>query len=300
MYDLHGPLAFGGNVDPRAADPTWPLQLARAIDAAGLEFIGIQDHPYNATFLDTWTLMAALTQATQRVRFFPNVANLPLRPPAMLAKAAASLDLLSGGRVELGLGAGALWEGVAAMGGPTRSPGEAVEALEEAMEIIRAFWSDARSVRFVGKHYQVRGARPGPRPAHPIGIWLGALGPRMLRLTGRLADGWVPSLSYVPPERLPEMQQRINAAAQEAGRKPQDIRRIYNVMGQITTAPAQQLLVGPAGHWIEELTRFAVDLGMDTFIFWPAEDRLRQIERFAAEVVPGVREAVARARGSAA
>ena len=299
MYDLHQPLAFGGNVNPTAADPTWPLQLARVIDAAGLEFIGIQDHPYNATFLDTWTLIATLTQATQQVRFFPNVANLPLRPPAMLAKAAASLDVLSGGRIELGLGAGAIWEGITAMGGPSRSPGAAVEALEEAIQIIQAFWSDARTVRFEGKHYQVRGARPGPRPAHSIGIWVGAYGPRMLALTGRRADGWVPSLGYAPPERLPEMQQRIDAAAREAGRKPQDIRRVYNLMGQITAGPAQRLLVGPVSHWIEELTRFAVEFGMDTFMFWPAEDRLHQIERFAAEVVPGVRAAVARARGSA-
>jgi len=299
MYDLHQPLAFGGNVNPTAADPTWPLQLARVIDAAGLEFIGIQDHPYNATFLATWTLIAPLTQATQQVRFFPNVANLPLRPPAMLAKAAASLDVLSGGRIELGLGAGAIWEGIAAMGGPARSPGAAVEALEEAIQIIQAFWSDTRTVRFEGKHYQVRGARPGPRPAHSIGIWVGAYGPRMLALTGRRADGWVPSLGYAPPERLPEMQQRIDAAAREAGRKPQDIRRVYNLMGQITAGPAQRLLVGPVSHWIEELTRFAVEFGMDTFMFWPAEDRLHQIERFAAEVVPGVRAAVARARGSA-
>jgi hypothetical protein len=70
-------------------------------------------------------------------------------------------------------------------------------------------------------------------------------------------------------------------------------------MGQITAGPAQRLLVGPVSHWIEELTRFAVEFGMDTFIFWPAEDRMHQIERFAAEVVPGVRAAVARARGSA-
>jgi len=121
----------------------------------------------------------------------------------------------------------------------------------------------------------------------------------MLALTGRRADGWVPSLGYAPPERLPEMQQRIDTAAREAGRRPQDIRRVYNVMGQITEGPAQRLLVGPVSHWIEELTRFAVEFGMDTFMFWPAEDRLYQIERFAAEVVPGVRAAVARARGSA-
>lgn len=296
-YDLHRQLAFGGNVDPTASDPAWPFQLARVIDEAGLDYIGIQDHPYNATFLDTWTLIAALTQATQRVRFFPNVANLPLRPPAMLAKAVASLDLLSGGRIALGIGAGAYWPGIEAMGGPSRSPGQAVKALEEAIQIIRAFWSGTRGVRFEGEHYRVVGARPGPQPAHPVEIWVGAYGPRMLALTGRLADGWVPSFSYAPPESIPEMQQRINEAAQEAGRKPQEIRRVYNLMGQITTGPARIRLQGPVDHWIEELTGFAVELEMDTFIFWPDEDRIRQMQIFAAEVVPGVRERVAAARG---
>jgi alkanesulfonate monooxygenase SsuD/methylene tetrahydromethanopterin reductase-like flavin-dependent oxidoreductase (luciferase family) len=298
MLDLHRPLAFGGNVDP-VGDPTQPLRMAQAIEAAGLEYIGVQDHPYNATHLDAWTLIATLAQATRRVRLFPNVANLPLRPPAMLAKAAATLDVLSGGRIELGIGAGAFWTPIAAMGGPSRTPGEAVAALEEAIQIIQAFWSGARSVRFAGKHYQVDGARPGPQPAHPIEIWVGAVGPRMLALTGRLGNGWIPSISYVSPERVPEMQQRINDAAQAAGRKPEQIRRAYNLMGQITAGPAESLLVGPVAHWVDELTRFAVELGMDTFIFWPADDRLRQVERFAVEVVPGVREAVARARGSA-
>jgi alkanesulfonate monooxygenase SsuD/methylene tetrahydromethanopterin reductase-like flavin-dependent oxidoreductase (luciferase family) len=243
--------------------------------------------------------MATLAQATTRVRFFPNVANLPLRPPAMLAKAVATLDILSGGRIELGLGAGAIWDAIAAMGGPSRSPRDAVEATEEAIAIIRAFWSETRSVRFTGRHYQVGGARPAPRPAHPIGIWLGAYGPRMLTLTGRLADGWVPSSSYAPPERLPEMQQRIDAAALAAGRQPEDIRRVYNVMGRITSETPQGPFDRPASSWVVELTRLAVEVGMDTFIFWPTDDRLRQMQQFAAEVVPGVREAVARARAAA-
>lgn len=298
-YDLHQPITFGGNVDPTAADPRWPFQLAQVIEEVGLEYIGIQDHPYNSKFLDTWTLLAALTQATQRVRFFPNVTNLPLRPPAMLAKAAATLDLVSGGRMELGLGAGAFWEPIAAMGGPKRSPGEAVSALEEAIQIIRAFWEGTHGIRFAGTHYQVLGARPGPQPAHAMGIWLGAYGPRMLGLTGRMADGWIPSLNYAPPSRIPEMQQRINDAAEAAGRNPETIRRIYNIMGQITEGTTAKLIRGPVSHWIEELTRFAVELGMDTFIFWPDEDHIRQFQRFAAEVVPGVRDAVAQARPSA-
>jgi alkanesulfonate monooxygenase SsuD/methylene tetrahydromethanopterin reductase-like flavin-dependent oxidoreductase (luciferase family) len=298
LGDLERPLEFGCNVDPTAADPTWPLRLTRAVEAAGLALVGIQDHPYNRNFLDTWTLLATLAQATTRVRFFPNVANLPLRPPAMLAKAVATLDVLSGGRVELGLGAGAIWEGIAALGGPTRRPGEAVAALEEAIQVIRLFWSGERSIRFEGQHYALRGAQPGPPPAHAVGIWLGAYKPRMLELTGRRADGWIPSIGHAPPEQLPAMQQRIDEAALAAGRQPQAIRRAYNLMGRIGTGPKQDLLDGPASQWIEALTGFVLELGMDTLIFWPTEDRMRQMELFAAEVVPGVQEAVRRQRKS--
>jgi alkanesulfonate monooxygenase SsuD/methylene tetrahydromethanopterin reductase-like flavin-dependent oxidoreductase (luciferase family) len=297
--DLQQEARFGGNVDPTANDPGWPLRLSRTIELAGLDYIGIQDHPYNAGFLDTWSLIATLLQATERVHIFPNVANLPLRPPVMLAKAAATLDVLSGGRLELGLGAGAFQAGIEAMGGPGRSKGEAFEALEEAVQIIKAYWSGSPSVRFAGVHYTVKGARPGPQPAHPIGLWLGVYGPRGLSLTGRLADGWLPSSSYAPPERLPELQERINDAALAAGRQPQAIRRLYNVMGLITDGPRRDFLTGPVDYWVDELTRLVVEVGMDTFIYWPADDRLSQLERFAAEVVPAVREQVAKARGTA-
>lgn len=296
MPDRNRPIAFGGNVDPTADDPKWPLRLARVIDEAGLEFIGIQDHPYNMRFLDTWMLLAVLAQATERVRLFANVSNLGLRPPLMLAKAAASLDVLSGGRIELGIGAGAYWEGIAAMGGPSRTPGESVDALEEALQLIRAFFTGERSIRFEGEYYQARGARPGPKPAHDMEIWIGAYGPRMLALTGRYGDGWVPSMSYAPPTRIAGMQKRIDEAAQEAGRDPGDIRRAYNVMGMIMDGVSEGPLNGPVKMWVEELTRFVVELGLDTFIYWPAGDRLRQMERFANEVAPAVREAVDKAR----
>jgi len=266
----------------------------------GLTFVGIQDHLYNLNFFDTWTLLATLAQATSRVRFLPDVANLPLRPPVMLAKAVASLDVLTQGRIELGLGAGAFWDGIVAMGGPKRRPGEAVTALEEAIQVICLFWSSQSSIRFEGKHYTVKGARPGPLPAHAVGIWLGAYGPRMLKMTGRLADGWILSMGHAPPEKLPEMQQRINDAALAAGRQPQDIRRVYNLMGHIGTSLKRNRLDGPATQWIEELTRFVVELGMDTFIFWPTTEPVWQMEMFAAEVVPGVQEAVSRHRNNSA
>jgi alkanesulfonate monooxygenase SsuD/methylene tetrahydromethanopterin reductase-like flavin-dependent oxidoreductase (luciferase family) len=279
------------SVEPLADPPEWAARVARAADRAGLDLVGIQDHPYQRRFLDTWTLISTLVPVTERVSFFPDVANLPLRPPAMLAKAAASLDVLSGGRIEMGLGAGAFWDAVVGMGGPRRSPGEAVRSVEEAIEIMRLVWGDERSLRLDGEFYSLKGMRPGPRPVHDIGIWVGAYGPRMLDLIGRLADGWVPSLGYSPPERLSEMNRRIDEGAKRAGREPQEIRRAYNLSGNIG-AEGDGPLEGPASRWVETLTGFALEHGMDTFIYWPSGDRERQVEIFAGEVVPAVREAV--------
>ena len=295
MGDYGRELEFGASVEPLADPPDWTARIAKTADTAGLDLVGIQDHPYQRRLLDTWTLISTLVPVTDRVRFFPDVANLPLRPPAMLAKAAASLDVLSGGRVEMGLGAGAFWDAVEAMDGPRRSPGEAVRSVEEAIKVMRLVWSKERSVRFNGEFYSVRGMRTGPHPVHPIGIWVGAYGPRMLDLIGRLADGWVPSLGYSPPEKLPELQQRIDAGAAEAGREPGEIRRAYNVSGMIGPE-GDGLLEGSASKWVEELARFALKLGMDTFIYWPSEDHVRQIELFANEVAPAVREAVSKER----
>jgi len=291
VSDYGRELEFGASVEPLADPPDWAARVARAADTAGLDLVGIQDHPYQRRFLDTWTLISTLVPVTKHVRYFPDVANLPLRPPAMLAKAAASLDVLSGGRVEMGLGAGAFWDAVVGMGGPRRSPGEAVRSIEEAIKVMRLVWSDERSLRFDGEFYSLKGMRPGPHPVHDIGIWIGAYGPKMLDLIGRLADGWVPSLGYSPPERLSEMNRRIDEGAERAGREPGEIRRAYNLSGNIGTE-REGLLEGPASRWVETLTGFALEHGMDTFIYWPSEDRERQVEIFASEIVPAVREAV--------
>jgi alkanesulfonate monooxygenase SsuD/methylene tetrahydromethanopterin reductase-like flavin-dependent oxidoreductase (luciferase family) len=285
-------LEFGVSIVPTSADAELARALARRADELGLDLLGIQDHPYQRRFLDTLSLIADLLARTERIRCFPDVANLPLRSPALLAKQAASLDALSGGRFELGLGAGAFWEAIGAMGGPVRSGREALEALEEAMRIIRAFWSGERTIAFKGAHYSVAGLHPGPPPAHPIGIWLGVGKPKALALTGRLADGWVPSLSWATPELVPAMQQRIDDAAAAAGRDPREVRRVYNVGGTIGGGPARGLLGGPPSHWIDTLTTFAHELGFDTFIFWPSDEPYAQLKRFAQEVVPALRAAV--------
>lgn len=295
MKDYGIRLEFGFFPEPLADPPQRVERLVRAAERSGLDLIGIQDHPYQRRFYDTWTLIAYLAARTERVRFFPDVANLPLRPPVMLAKAAASLDVLSRGRVEIGLGAGAFWEAIEAMGGPRRTPGEAVRSLEEAIRVMRLVWSEERSLRFDGEFYKLAGMRPGPRPAHRIGIWLGVGGPRMLELAGRLADGWVPSIGWAPPERLPELHERIDEAALGAGRGPQEIRRVYNVSGSIGPE-GEGLLEGPVSKWAGQLSRFALERGMDTFIFWPSEDHERQLETFGQEVAPAVREVVEKER----
>jgi alkanesulfonate monooxygenase SsuD/methylene tetrahydromethanopterin reductase-like flavin-dependent oxidoreductase (luciferase family) len=294
--DRGRPVRFGWFLVPEAADPQGLIHGARLAERANFDLIGIQDHPYQRRYLDTFSLLAALATATERIGLFPDVACLPLRHPAMLAKASASLDLLSGGRFELGLGAGAFWDAIVAMGGPRRPPGEAVDALEEAVALLRLLWSDQRSVRFTGQHYRVAGVKPGPAPAHAIGIWLGAIGPRMLALTGRLADGWVPSSTYVTPDRLPAAQARIDDAAADAGRDPAAIRRLYNISGRIGPGGGG-FLDGPAGQWVEQLLPLVTEAGMDTFVLWPTEDPAHQLELFAAEVAPAVREAVAAHRG---
>ena len=289
-------IEFGYFLTPDATDYPEVLRRAQVCDRTGYDLIGIQDHPYQSRFLDTWTLLAALAGQTERVRLFPDVASLPLRPPAMLAKAAATLDVISGGRIELGLGTGAFWEGIRAMGGEARSPGDAVSALEEAIHVIRLLWSGRRGTRFEGRFYQLHGAHSGPTPAHDMGIWIGAYGQRMLNLTGRLGDGWVPSSSYAPPARLPEMQARINDGAAAAGRDPTAIRRVYNVMGRIGDSPATEPFQGPVAQWVDELTHLVVEVGMDTFIIGLPEPPGDQLERFIHEVAPRVRENVAAGR----
>src|SRR3954447_8514895 len=290
-------MQFGISVVPSTETLDRIRELVRTADEAGLELVGIQDHPYQHHFFDTWSLIPTLLAETKRISFFTDVANLPLRPPAVMAKAAASLDVLSGGRFELGLGAGGIPDVIANFGGPRRTPGESVEALDEALDVIRLLWSEERSVSFHGKHYRLDDARPGPRPAHPIGIWIGAFKPRMLRLVGRKADGWLPSLGVLSRDELRAGNDQIDAAARKAGRDPGSIRRIINVQGVIggertparSDLPVGYLagdpLAGSPEWWAETLSGFAKD-GFDTLVFWPVDPTPRQVERLADEVVP--------------
>ena len=288
---------FGISVTPYAEQYREIVQQVLAADRGGLDLVGIQDHPYQRRFLDTFALIGDLLARTRRLSFFPDVASLPMRPPPMMAKAAASLDLMSGGRFELGIGAGAFWDAVAGMGGVVRERGERLPALEEAIHVIRAALDvgmERRVVRGPGPHYAIPGYPPGPAPAHRVEIWVGAMAPGALRLIGRLADGWVPGGGTSRIAEFPLLNARIDEAALAAGRDPKAIRRVVNISGSITDGPpGDDLLNGPPAQWIDTLTQWGNDLGIDGFVFWPPDPGTDQIERFAAEIVPAVREQIA-------
>ncbi|GAA4168990.1 LLM class flavin-dependent oxidoreductase [Gryllotalpicola koreensis] len=284
MPDYGHPLRFGTFITPVNAPPARAVELAVISEELGFDLVTFQDHPYQPRFHDTWTLLTWVAAQTQRIHLSGNVLNGALRPPAVLARSAASLDLLSGGRFELGLGAGGFWDAIAAMGGPAWTPGQGVDALGEAIEIIRGVWDAAerRPLRVAGQRWHVDGAKRGPEPAHEIPIWLGALKPRMLRLIGRAADGWLPSLPYLQPGDLQRGNATIDEAALQAGRDPREIVRLLNV-GPQTTA--------------DELVRLALDDGVSTFIFMG--DDPETLRHLAGEIVPAVREGVAAGRAAA-
>jgi alkanesulfonate monooxygenase SsuD/methylene tetrahydromethanopterin reductase-like flavin-dependent oxidoreductase (luciferase family) len=284
-------LQFGVFVPPDAAAWDAVVATAQTADLLGLDSVSIQDHPYQPAYLDTWTLLTHLAAVTERVSLFPNVANLPLRPPAMLARSVATLDILSAGRAELGLGAGAFWDAIEAMGGERRTPKEAVAALEEAVGVIRALWTPGRTPRLEGDHYTLHGAKPGPFPVHPVGIWLGAYKRRMLQLTGRLADGWLPSLGYVSVEGLSELNAVIDEAAADAGRDPRAVRRLFNINGSFA-GDGTEILQGPPAVWVEQLAGLALDEGMSGFVLAVDPGDRRTLQVYAEEVAPAVRELV--------
>ncbi|MGC9670259.1 LLM class flavin-dependent oxidoreductase [Planosporangium sp. 12N6] len=299
MTDYGHDLLFGSFLTPAAQQPGLAVALAQRSERADLDLATFQDHPYQPGFLDTWTLLSYVAAATSRIRLSGNVLNLPLRQPVVLARSAASLDLLSGGRVELGLGAGAFWDAIEATGGRRLTAGQAVDALDEAIRIIREVWAADRrgGVRVAGEHYRVVGAKRGPAPAHDIGIWVGAYKPRMLRLVGRSADGWLPSLPYLPGgvRDLADLNAHIDEAATAAGREPASVRRLLNISGRFTSASAG-LLTGPPKQWVEELAGIALEYGISGFILMADDPSV--IEPFGQEVAPAVRELVAAERAT--
>ena len=281
-------LEFGACLAPTAGSPDAVVSLAQRCERLGYDLVVFPDKPHLAD-LDAWTLLAWVAGRTRRVRLVANVTNTLLRPPSVLARAAASLDLLSGGRLEVGLGADASAD--EAMGGRRLSPDQRVEAFAEAVEVLRGVWdtSQRSPLTYAGTHYRVPSAQRGPTPAHDIPVWLQALEPGMLRLAGQKADAWHVALDALAPGQLRAGHKIIDESAEEAGRDPREIRRIVTITdrsieGGLARRPSEQC--------VDELLPLVVDDGVGTFLV--ASDIPEVLERFASEVVPALREAVER------
>src|SRR5882757_273814 len=222
-------LLFGLDLPASAELGRDPVGDAQQAEALGYDFVSTSDHPAGSSPTnETWTVLSFVAAGTSRIGIATRVLGVPYRPPAMVAKMAETLDRLSGGRLILGLGGGYSDAEFRAFGLTVPTPREKVDGLAEAIQITRGLWSQPR-FSFSGRLYQTAAADLEPKPAHHIPIWLGTFGDRALTVTGRLADGWIPSLGMAPPERIPAMLALIEAGARAAGRPPEAITHAYNL-----------------------------------------------------------------------
>ena len=285
---------FGLNLSTSAAPGADPVRDARTAERLGFDFLSASDHPCGtAPTYETWTMLAWAAAATTRIRVATRVLGVPYRPPAVVAKMAETLDRLSGGRLILGLGGGYSDEEFRAFGLGVPSPRDKVDGLAEAIAITRGLWSQP-SFTCRGRVYSTDAADLEPKPDHRIPIWLGTYGPRALALTGRLADGWIPSLSFAPPDQVRMLRDRVLTAAAAAGRDPDELTCAYNLQVRVDERPSDSpsVVTGPADAVTEQLVGF-VGLGFTALNLLPVgPDTAEQVERLAREVVPAVRTAL--------
>ncbi|MFI7692143.1 LLM class flavin-dependent oxidoreductase [Nonomuraea sp. NPDC049655] len=279
------------------------LRMVQQADRDGLDLFSLSDHPYLGERLDAYATIGFLLGGTRHIAGLANVTNLPTRPAPMLARTVTSLSALSNGRVVLGMGAGGLWDRIADMGVPRQTPGDAVDAFEEAIVLIRKLSGGGAPVTHEGRHYRVHGIEPAPVAAPPV--WTGSNGPKSLAATGRVADGWIPGhAADWRSERYRASRPIIDEAAAAVGRDPREIRTIYNFPGRITDRPLPatrdhdgRWIGGSVGQWVEELTEAVLEHDASGFVLFSAghgATDLTTLARWAQEIVPSVREAIAK------
>jgi alkanesulfonate monooxygenase SsuD/methylene tetrahydromethanopterin reductase-like flavin-dependent oxidoreductase (luciferase family) len=282
---------FGVNIVTAAGDGADPVRDAQRAEELGFDFVSSSDHPGSASpSFETWTMLTWIAASTSRIGIASRVLGVPFRPPPLLAKMAATLDAFSGGRLILGLGGGSGDDEFRSYGLGLPSPKEKTDGLEDAVTIIRGLWSEPRFTH-EGRRYSTEEAELEPKPGRRIPIWLGTFAPRALAITGRLADGWIPSLGYAPPDEVVGMRERVLDAAREAGRDPDEITCVYNVEVRIDGASDDEpsVVSGSAEEVAERLAGF-LGLGFQALNFMPptGPEYAEQVELLAREVIPAV------------
>jgi alkanesulfonate monooxygenase SsuD/methylene tetrahydromethanopterin reductase-like flavin-dependent oxidoreductase (luciferase family) len=285
---------FGLSIIPSASGRSDPVADAVRAEELGFDLVSMWDHPHGEQpSFETWTLLTWIASRTSRISVASNVLAAPLRLPALVAKMAESLDRLSGGRLILGLGAGGQNERFAGMGAPVRTRAEKIAALEEAIQIIRGVWSEP-VFTFEGRHYRTERTLLEPKPSRTIPIWLGTYGPRGRDMTGRLADGWIPSLGYLPLQDAIRGLIDVRRAAERAGGDPDRLDYAINVSVRVG-GPAPPDPNGRLGGEPDEIVEGVLELldaGFTVVNFFVGGRRDEQAERLAGEIVPAVRDVV--------
>ncbi len=294
------PVVFGFGAHSHLPERDALLDLTLQADRDGLDLFSLSDHPYIGTRVDAYAALGFVLGRTRRLTGFANVTNLPTRPAPVLARTVTSLSALSGGRVVLGLGAGGLWDRIADMGVAPLAAGEAVEAFEEAVTLVRRLSGGGSPITFEGAHYRVRNIEPAPVAAVPV--WTGSVGPKSLAATGRVADGWIPghAADWVS-DRYRASRPIVEEAAASVGRDPAGVRTVFNLPGRINDRPLSRTrdhdnrwIGGSVGQWVEELTGAVLEHGASGFtLFSPSGGTPDAVSlgRWAQEIAPAVREA---------
>lgn len=283
----------------------WAELKARVLrlEALGLEVAALADHVADWTsptvpWHETWTLLPALAEATRTIRLTTVVTQIPLRNPVMLARQLLTLDHVSGGRVELGLGTGIRNDPSCAMVGlPNWEPSERVARFGEYVDLVSRLLSEGAATSR-GRHYGADGAvvlPPVQTPRPPLLV--AALGPRMIGLAARHADIWS-SLSFRADldDQIAETRERcqaVDAACAGVGRDPSTLRRSYTLFDASARAK------GGALRYYESAERFADEVGRvvalgisDVGLYYPLDPaQLPTFERIALETLPVLRTA---------
>lgn len=283
----------------------WPTMARRwrYLESLGFDTVWLVDHFVNPRhpdepWFEAWALLAALAAQTERIRIGTLVSPITYRNPAVLARAALTVDHISGGRLELGLGAGGFPLDHTMTGSDVWEAGERVERFREALEIVdRLLSQEVTSYR--GRYYTVDGAimqpRPIQQPRPPITV--GAFGRRMLELTAAHADGWNFSTSGGPERRAGrtasadpmlelarERNRLLDERCRAIGRDPAEIRR------GVTLAGTAQVVWTSVEQFRELVARYRV-AGFDEFVLhWPRDEEQRRVmEQVASEVLSDLR-----------
>jgi alkanesulfonate monooxygenase SsuD/methylene tetrahydromethanopterin reductase-like flavin-dependent oxidoreductase (luciferase family) len=265
-----------------------PVNFARVAEQLDFDFVSVNDHPFGSgPSNEPWTALTWIGASTTRIGLMTRVLALPFRHPALVAKMAATFDLLSGGRLILGLGAGAADKKMRSIGIDVPSPAEKITSLDEATTIARGLWSEPR-FSFNGRRYGLDAVDVTRKPERPIPIWWGVMGPRGAELAGAKADGWIPHLRYTTLDRLRECCARVVSGAERAGRDPASLTRVLSMEAQVGELkdPPDNAVTGTPEAVAEQLSNL-LDLGFDGINITILDaNREEQAARLAQEVIP--------------